>query len=881
MKASSRVLTQVSVIVALAIGALTLGLNALTAIAKPAAQTSSNVFYVIDGAAQGVGSTLSNSAGSGALTDTIPSAGGGNFLTAPNNPLTYTVSAVTGTYDSTKTTQFALYVDSLAAVGNGIAARVSYDFTGDGTYDRVETYNYFPTDPVTGYELYTQAKGQASATGTFANLSNGKVKLEVWNAIGNSTDLVRTSATSANGQQSSVTIPYTTSAGPTATLTRTPTSGGPTATRTATSTITRTPTAGPTLTKTLTPTVTNTQPVSAVVPLFNSSTVLEANTIIDTGTSLITRIDDRARDRHAREGNFALYDHYLSHYWEQRTASIEVVDKVAKGGTDITFNVVTQWKLSAPEFRAWFRGITTVAEYNYNAQLTLVSGPDANGITNYTITLNFNNAANRAIQIGDRLEIEVSQFLDAPPTGRANYYGTAMLYIVGQGGFVPWEEQGTNLDSFPLPQTAWQGGRMTLPYQYSNEPLHRFKQMAPDTAPANGQLFMQGRRLFHTNFSDGSHSELAGENGIFTAQIGKLGPRFYTATCDACHVNDGGSLPPAVGATLNTMVVKVGNASGAADPNLGASLQPFITSGTAEGTASISSYTITNGTYGDGTAYQLRKPNYTFAGAAPTNFSVRKTPHLVGMGLLEAVAESTISAFADPNDSNGDGISGRMQTITDPQTGQTRMGRFGWKAGRATVAQQVAGALNGDMGVTTSIFPNPDCGSAETGCGASGTEINNTDLDNLRRYVSLLGVAARRSLNDAQVQLGETKFAAANCTACHKATLTTSIYAPLTEVRNQTIHPYTDLLLHDMGAGLADNLPEGVASGAEWRTAPLWSIGLTAGVSGGEAYLHDGRARTLAEAILWHGGEATASKEAFRTMSATDRAALIAFLLAQ
>ena len=640
------------------------------------------------------------------------------------------------------------------------------------------------------------------------------------------------------------------------------------------------PSATPTKTATTGPTPTD-APLGSVVPLFNSGTALEPVTVVDTGTALITRYNDRARDRHAREGNFALYDHYLSHYWEQRTAAIELIDRVAKGGTDITFNVTTQWKLSAPEFRIWFRGINTVAEYNYNASMPLVSGPDANGITNYSITVNYNNTFNRAIQIGDRMEIEISQFLDAPPVGRANYYGTATLYIVGQGGMVPWEAQGALLDSFPLPQSAWQGGWMTLPYQYSNEPLHRFKQMAPNTAPQNGQPFMQGRRLFHTNFSDGSHSELNGENGIFTQQIGKLGPRFYTSTCDTCHINDGGSLPPAIGTTLTTMVVKVGNASGGADPNLGSSLQPFNNAGASEGTVSISGYTLTNGTYGDGTAYQLRKPNYTFAGGAnPTNFSIRKTPHLVGLGLLEAVTESSIAAIADPNDSNGDGISGRMQTVVDPQTGQTRMGRFGWKAGRATIAQQTAGALNADMGVTTTIFPNLDCGSAQGNCG-SGNEISNADLDLLRRYVALLGVAARRNLNDAQVQQGETLFTTANCIACHKATLTTSPFAPLNEVRSQTIHPYTDLLLHDMGTGLADNLPEGIATGAEWRTAPLWSIGLTAGVSGGEAYLHDGRARTIAEAILWHGGEANAAKEAFRTMSAANRAALIAFILAQ
>ena len=881
MRISAKVLMQTAIIIALIFGAFVFGLQTL----KAAAQTS-NVLYVIDGAALGVASTLSASAGSGALTDTIPTAGGGNYIGTPHDPLTYTISGVTGTYNSAQTTQFALYLDSLTAVGNGIQARVSYDFTGDGTYDRIETYNYFPTDPVTGWETYTQAQGQSTATGTFTNLSNGKVKLEVWNTFNNNSAQIRTSATSANGQQSTVTIPFTTSVAATATRTKTATSGPASpATKTATiggptATVTRTPTVGPTLTRTVTATITNTPPVSSVVPLYNSGTVLEANTIIDTGTAIITRIDDRARDRHAREANFHIYDHYLSHYWEQRTAAIEVVDTVAKGGTTITFNVTTQWKLSQPEFRAFFRGLNTVAEYHHNVLMTQVSGPDANGITNYTTTVNFNAGAGRNIQIGDRMEIEVSQFLDAPPTGRANYYGTAILYVVGTGGFVPWEGQGATLDSFPLPQTAWQGGRMTLPYQYSNEPLDRFKQMAPNTAPTNGQPFMLGRRLFHTNFSDGTHSELNGENGVFSAQIGKLGPRFYAPTCDTCHVNDGGMLPPATGTTLTSMVVKVGTSSGAPDPNLGSSMQPFNNAGAAEGTTNISSWTLTNGTYGDGSSYQLRKPNYAFTGTVPTNFSVRRTPPLVGMGLLEAVAESTISAIADPNDSNGDGISGRMSTVTDPQTGQTRMGRFGWKAGKATVAQQTAGALNGDMGVTTTVFPNLDCGANQGSCG-SGNEISNADLDFLRRYVSLLGVAARRNLNDSQVQTGETLFTTANCTACHKATLATSQYHPFVELRSQTIHPYTDLLLHDMGTGLADNLGEGIATGAEWRTAPLWSIGLTAGVSGGEAYLHDGRARNIAEAILWHGGEANNAKEAFRTMSAANRAALIAFILAQ
>jgi CxxC motif-containing protein (DUF1111 family) len=211
--------------------------------------------------------------------------------------------------------------------------------------------------------------------------------------------------------------------------------------------------------------------------------------------------------------------------------------------------------------------------------------------------------------------------------------------------------------------------------------------------------------------------------------------------------------------------------------------------------------------------------------------------------------------------------------VTDPQTGQQRLGRFGYKGGKARVSHQIASALNTDMGVTTSIFPVVD---GDTNSGL--VELADSDLTNWTRYISALGVNARRDLTDPQALAGEQIFASANCVQCHTPTLVTSPYHPMAELRNQTIHPYTDLLLHDMGPGLADNLGEGNATGSQWRTAPLWSIGLTAGISGGEAYLHDGRARTLEEAILWHGGEAEASKEAFRTMSATERAALIKFL---
>jgi CxxC motif-containing protein (DUF1111 family) len=632
---------------------------------------------------------------------------------------------------------------------------------------------------------------------------------------------------------------------------------------------------------------------SDIIALFNSFTPLEPATTVDTPTARYTYIADRVRDRHAREDGvlFRKYDHYLSWYWEQRVANVEIIDRVGKAGQPqhITFNYTTHDLLNPAEFRTFFRGIGTVAEYNNNQIATFVgSNPSATpGETdyNYTATITQNaNEGNRTLLPGDRVEIEISMFLNGPRHGRLNYYGTTLLYIVGQG-IVPWvqgNDVGLNggiignvnqsLDSYPMSTNGWLGGLTTLPYQYSNEPEHRFKQLAGNISPASGLPFMLGRRLHHTDFGNGVHSEP--DNPVFTEHIGKLGPKFIAPSCVECHVNNGRALPAPVGTPLTKWVFKVGSdTNGTAHPTLGNVLQPQSSSGPNEGIVAIASYTTNNLQYGDAMLYSLIKPNYSFSGTTPAFFSARIAPQLVGMGLLEAVSESTVIALADPNDVNADGISGRVQTVLDPQTGQTRLGRFTHKGGKARVSHQIAAALNTDMGVVTTVFPKLDGESTN-----SPTEISDADLDLMTRYVALLGVGARRDLANAQALQGEQLFATAQCIKCHTPTLTTSPYHPNAELRSQTIHPYTDLLLHDMGPGLADNMGEGVATGSEWRTAPLWNIGLTAGVSGGEAYLHDGRARTLEEAILWHGGEAEASKEAFRTMSAANRAALIKFL---
>jgi CxxC motif-containing protein (DUF1111 family) len=659
----------------------------------------------------------------------------------------------------------------------------------------------------------------------------------------------------------------------------------PTATITPTATATIRPTATTPPTATPTPV-----PLGSISPLYDGNTVLEPDTVIDTPTALITRVSDRVRDRHARECQYHIHEHYIHHYWDVRTVAIEVVDKVAKGGTTVTFNITSQWQLNNPNLRTLFQGTGTVAQYYHNVVCAQVDP------LHYTSTMTTNEKTKAPLKIGDRIELEFSPFLLNPQQGRSNYYGTAFLYVVGQGGMQPWQGIGTfvlngvpSRDSFPLPTTHLEGGGLTSHINQSCEPQHLFKQLGTNSSPPSGEPFTLGRRLHHTDMGTGSHTgdEDSSTDPVYTEQIGKLGPHFYARTCIACHINNGRGIPPAIGATLTNAVTKVGTSTGAPDPKLGSSLQPFnstgnSTSGPGEGSVSISSYTVTNGTYADGTAYQLRKPNYAFSGPVPATFSVRNTPQLVGMGLLEAVPESAIAALADPADSNGDGIRGRMQSVIDPQTGQTRLGRFGWKAGKARVSHQIASALNNDMGVTTSIFPAPDCGSQQTDCGPSGVEVNDSDLANWIRYISVLGVPARQDLTqgvqDPQSIQGESLFASARCTACHVPTLTTSQYHPFAELRKQTIHPYTDLLLHDMGPGLADTLGEGIATGAEWRTAPLWAIGMTPAIAGGEAYLHDGRARTIEEAILWHGGEGQAAANAFRNMSASDRAALVKFL---
>jgi CxxC motif-containing protein (DUF1111 family) len=322
-------------------------------------------------------------------------------------------------------------------------------------------------------------------------------------------------------------------------------------------------------------------------------------------------------------------------------------------------------------------------------------------------------------------------------------------------------------------------------------------------------------------------------------------------------------------------------------PGFGGQLQTRATIGALPEASVTIAYAIDTFYFADGTPYALRVPTYTMVSpymAIPAGMlmSPRVAPAVLGLGLLEAVPESEILEYADPNDANHDSIRGMANYVWDVQQQKLVLGRFGWKAGQPSVLQQTAGAFNQDMGMTNKLFPQESCyGQSQYSCiplSQKGTDITDSLLSAAAFYVSSIGVPARRNLSDPTVMRGELLFKQAGCASCHRQTMTTGVNEARPSVSNQIIFPYTDLLLHDMGPGLTDNRPEFLANGQQWRTPPLWGIGLTQLVNGHTYFLHDGRARSLMEAVMWHGGEAEGAKEAVVHFSAADRAALIKFL---
>ena len=371
-----------------------------------------------------------------------------------------------------------------------------------------------------------------------------------------------------------------------------------------------------------------------------------------------------------------------------------------------------------------------------------------------------------------------------------------------------------------------------------------------------------------------------------------LGPVYNNISCINCHVRDGRGRAPTSGEKLASLLFRVSLPNQDGDvthgpvpvPGFGTQLNNRAIFGVPpEGTVTID-YTEGELTTSDGSKVYLRTPRYRIEDTYQplpddVEISPRVAPVVFGLGLLEAIPESTILAFADEADQDGDGISGKANYVWDVQKNGLSLGRFGWKANQPTLLQQVASAYHDDIGITTSLLPRENsAGQPQYDGRGDDPELSDEILDLVTFYVQTLAVPARRNLDDPFAQRGEQLFESAGCASCHIPTLQTGSLADVPAVSNQTIHPYTDLLLHDMGAGLADNRPDFLASGSEWRTPPLWGIGLVKVVNGHTNYLHDGRARGLLEAILWHGGEAEQSREVVQQMHASDRAALLAFL---
>jgi len=424
------------------------------------------------------------------------------------------------------------------------------------------------------------------------------------------------------------------------------------------------------------------------------------------------------------------------------------------------------------------------------------------------------------------------------------------------------------------------GGDLTV----ANDSALAYSLPAPGLEEAQLELFANGRQEFHQHWV------------VLPVIGGKWGrgPTSNGEECSGCHAGNGrGRAPGSPDDPLDSMVVRLsvpgdGEHGGPAPhPAYGEQLQQQGELGKvpAEGEATVT--WIEHDEYlADGTRVSMRSPRIGFRklafGPMGENVltSARMAQPIIGAGLLDAVPESQLVELARAQKANG--FNGRPNYVWDAQKQALSVGRFGWKANQPSLRQQVAAAYLGDMGVTTMLFPGDNCPPVQKACrirpGGTVPEQTYRPFDEIVFYLQALGVPARRPIDDAAASRGERLFAEAQCSACHVPELRTGDYPALPRLAHQVFRPYTDLLLHDMGDGLADGRPDFLAGGRDWRTAPLWGLGLGATVNGNTELLHDGRARTLAEAVLWHGGEAAGARESFRRMTGQERGALFSFL---
>ncbi|MCK7597745.1 discoidin domain-containing protein [Microbulbifer sp. CAU 1566] len=671
---------------------------------------------------------------------------------------------------------------------------------------------------------------------------------------------------------------------------------------------------------------------------------------VEADGTIVTLASGRARSRHESEDIFYTFP---THYFEHRTFEIEIHDHTPAGENLVEIFYHPEYANYVPPGCRSSYSNEWRADFNNNAgmdeklQQAAADGTGERWVCR--IQRDAHNGDDGVMRVGEWMEFELQQFLgrfegDPNVRGQAVYYTDTYRIKLGQPGlFIVNDEV--------LDAQLRSGGRASAPYvragdavpaaeiisvNADNTVTYKVASNGKWTQKANpsGELvtfpildgidvydnyvvdsgvadwttymreglntqwdthnvFMQGRRVFHTRFDSGVHEEAG--NPDFPELANLADGLLVKNSCFGCHINNGRGIAPQNNQPLDTLVTKIGNGyfdelgKPEAHSYFGSALQGTSLNSAIPAEANVVvNYSTKSGTFNDGAAYTLQEPHYTVvasdaAGGAAPFISPRMPQSITGLGLLEAVPESEILAWKDPDDANGDGISGRANVVDSPSAGERQIGRFGWKATSSSLLDFTAEALSADIGVTTSVLPSPACGAEQTACqqnSGQGVELSDLRLQEMVVYLQALGAPSRRpdEVNQPAVIAGQQHFSNLGCVACHRPSMDTGYRHDLPELRGNTIRPYTDLLLHDMGEELADSLTASPALNREWRTPPLWGLGMLEAVSGHTSLLHDGRARSIEEAILWHGGEAANSQAGYRALAAGQRAELIAFL---
>lgn len=586
----------------------------------------------------------------------------------------------------------------------------------------------------------------------------------------------------------------------------------------------------------------------------------------------------RVRRRHENDMDFAKYNPF---YWEGRRAWFKVEDYTPRGEKRMVFSLRTEWPQDyiptrGSDFSAIYKGDplgneTGRSKFAINTRMKHVGG-----FTHFEQELgelSFHQNP-ESLKAGKQLTFEFRFFNSESHPGWAKqkkhnphnlfaYYSEFFRVEIGKPGLV--------IDHFlspeePASHKQYAGGRTTIP-TVRVEPWSALQQHALNLKAENAQAFLTGRTWFHTDVVTGKHLSDPSDDkpSVFfpemeAARRGLAGNAYNMRSCNSCHVHNAGALLPALGEPVHTTLLRL------TDPKSPHGRQLQTNGDESEGTLTVARYETHEVKLSDGTVVELSKPIFHVDGYPVTSISPRTPPAIIGAGLLEAVPDKVILEL-------GKSSSG------EPRRLGKEIGRFGWKAGQPSVTEQNQSALREDMGVA---------------------KLEAEALAELEAYVSLLGVPPRIRPEEPDVVMGEKVFLDLKCQQCHTPTLRTGP-SKFPELSHQTIHPFTDLLLHDMGEGLRDDSSSELA--AKWRTAPLWALKNKRHASNDHVgafksgdtqvtyrdthrvadqntmqFLHDGRARSLAEAILWHGGEAEASVNAYRKLSKEDRVVLEAYL---